>query len=121
MKDENRNVEPGTEVEVVEKSELEAMDKLMLKLRKPYEFEGEIINEVDLSGLNNITSKDMIAVNKRIERGGTINVLPEMTLEYAVLMASRVTGRPVEFFEGFPPQDGMMLKNMVTNFLFGQG
>ena len=30
-----------------------------------------------------ISAADMIAVNKTIERGGTVNVLPEMSLEYA--------------------------------------
>ncbi len=63
----------------------------------------------------------MIAVNKMIERGGTVNILPEMSLEYACLISSRVSGQPVEFFKALPPRDALKVKNRVTGFLFGEG
>lgn len=62
----------------------------------------------------------MIATNKIIERGGTVNVLPEMSLEYACIISSRASGKPVEFFKALPPKDALKVKNRVTNFLFGE-
>ena len=62
----------------------------------------------------------MIAVNKTIERGGTVNVLPEMSLEYACLISARASGKPVEFFKVLPPKEALKIKNRVTSFLYGE-
>lgn len=75
---------------------------------------------MDLSGLEEISAKDMIAVNKMIERSGTVNVIPEMSLEYACLISARATGKPVEFFQALPPKEALKIKNRVTNFLYGE-
>lgn len=93
---------------------------LIIKLKNPYKFEGKEYNEIDLSGLENISAKDMIAVNKYMDRTATgIQVLPEVSLEYACVIASKVTSLPVEFFLGLPGKTSMKLKNRVMGFLFG--
>lgn len=91
----------------------------LLKFKKPYEFEGETYKEIDLSGLENLTGRDMIAVNKLMEKKGGINLLPEMSLEYACEISARATRKPVEFFLGLSPKDSINLKNIVTGFLYG--
>ena len=88
--------------------------------KKPHTFEGVSYESVDLSGLEDLHAADMIAVNKTIERGGTVNVLPEMSLEYACLISARATGKPVEFFNALPPKEALKVKNRVTNFLYGE-
>ena len=91
----------------------------LLKFKKPYSFEGETYNEIDLSNLENLTGRDMIAVNKLMEKKGGINLLPEMSLEYACEISARATKKPVEFFIGLSPKDAINLKNIVTGFLYG--
>lgn len=92
----------------------------IVTFKKPYSFEGESYTQVDLSGLEELSAADMIAVNKKIERGGTVNILPEMSLEYACLISARASGKPIEFFKGLPPKDALKVKNCVTSFLYGE-
>lgn len=95
-------------------------NEYLVVFKKPFYFEGQAYESVDLSGLEDLSAADMIAVNKIIERGGTMNVLPEMSLEYACLFASRSCGKPVEFFKALPPKEAIKVKNRVTSFLFGE-
>lgn len=88
--------------------------------KNPVTFDGRQYDSVDLSGLEDLSAADMIAVNKQIERGGSTNVMPEFSLEYACLIASRASGMPVEFFKALPPRAAAKLKNRVVNFLYGE-
>ncbi len=92
----------------------------LVQFKKPFIFEGASYEGIDLSGLESLSAADMIAVNKAIERGGTVNVLPEMSLEYACLISSRACGKPVEFFKALPPKEALKVKNRVTNFLYSE-
>ena len=92
----------------------------LVVFKKPFTFETETYESVDLSGLEEISAKDMIAVNKMIERSGTVNVIPEMSLEYACLISARATGKPVEFYKAIPQKEALKIKNRVTNFLYGE-
>jgi hypothetical protein len=96
-------------------------DGYVIKLKKPYKFEGKEYTEIDLSGLEDISARDMIAVNKYMDRnGGTgLSVMPEVSLEYACNLAARAAQLPVEFFLGLPGYVSMKVKNRVMGFLFG--
>jgi hypothetical protein len=91
----------------------------VLRFCKPYTFEGETYTEVDLSGIEDITATDMIAAQKVISKSGTVEVLPEMSMQYACVIAARVAKKPIEFFTGLPARDAIKLKNIVTGFIFG--
>lgn len=109
------------ELLVLEKNQTaEDTNELLVVFSKPYTFEQKIYENIDLSGLNDLTARDMIDVNKIIERSGSVNVLPEMSVEYACLIASKASDLPVEFFYGLPPKDTLKLKNRVTGFFFGE-
>lgn len=95
-------------------------NQLLVVFKKPFEFEGAVYKDVDLSGLEDISARDMIAANKIMERGGTTNVIPELSLEYACIISSKATGMPVEFFQALPPKEALKIKNRVTNFLYGE-
>lgn len=92
----------------------------LVVFKKPFEFEGAVYKDVDLSGLENLRARDMIAANKIMERSGTVNAIPEMSLEYACIISSKATGKPVEFFQSLPPKEALKIKNRVTNFLYGE-
>ena len=95
-------------------------DKI-LKLSKTYNFEGGTISELDLSSLEDMTAEDMIAAQKILTANGSISVMPENSLEFALIIASRDTGHPVEFFRTLTMRDSMKLKNRVSGFIFGGG
>ena len=94
-------------------------ESLVLKFRKPYKFEGVEYTEVDLSAMEDMTAADLCAVGKIMKKLGIVNPVAEMTVDYAIYMAARASGKPVEFFQGLPPKESIKLKNMVTGLLYG--
>lgn len=95
-------------------------DKI-LKLSKTYTFEGESISELDLSKLEDMTARDMISAQKILTANGSVSIMPENSLEYALIIAAKATGHPVEFFEALSMRDSMKVKNRVSGFIFGGG
>lgn len=101
-------------------TESEDEESLVIKLKKPYVFEGREYTEIDLSGLESLSATDMIATNKYMDRTSTgIQVMPEVSLEYACVLASKATKQPIEFFTNLPPKVAIKVKNRVMVFLFG--
>lgn len=97
----------------------EEENSYVIKFRKPFVFEDQTYESVDLSGLEDMSARDMIQAQRIMEKSGSINVLPEMSLEYACIFASRATKMPVEFFQSLPSKEAIKLKNKVTNFFYG--
>jgi len=92
----------------------------IIVFRKPYTFDEEEYNQIDLSGLDDLKASDMIAANKTMERSGSTSFLPEMSLQYACIIAGKATKLPVEFFNGLHPKDAVKVKNKVVSFFYGQ-
>lgn len=93
---------------------------LILKLAKPYKFEGTEYTEVDLHGLEDTTAADLSAVGKILAKQGVVSPMPEMTMDFSQYLAARVAKKPVEFFQGLPAREAVKLKNIVTGFLYGE-
>lgn len=109
-------VENTAPIDTEENDEL----NMVIKFKKPYHFEGKEYTEVDLSGMDDLTGADMIAVNKIMSRGSAgIDVMPEVSVEYAFYLAARAAKLPVEFFMNLSPRESMKVKNRVMGFLFG--
>lgn len=106
-------------VEVLDENGEVIENESILKLSKPYTFEGNTFNEIDLSGLENLTAADMIKAQKVLDRSGTFSVIPEMSLEYACIIAANATSQPIEFYKGLNPRDAIKVKNRVTSFFYG--
>ena len=92
---------------------------LVMKLDKPFTFEGQTYTEVDLSGMEDMTTADLCAVGKIMAKQGMVTPMPEVTVDYAMYMAARASGKPVEFFKGLPPKEAIKLKGIVVGFLYG--
>lgn len=86
---------------------------------KPYSFEGKTYDKIDLSGLLDIKAGDMVAATKYMNRNGLNTADEEMSLPYALFIASRATGQPIEFFDGLKPLDALRLKGYVVRFFYG--
>ncbi|EET60350.1 hypothetical protein BRYFOR_07546 [Marvinbryantia formatexigens DSM 14469] len=105
---------------IAEVPEEQEENKYLIKFRKPFVWEDNTYTEIDLSGLEDMSARDMIQVQRTMERSGSINVLPEMSLEYACIFASKATKMPVEFFQAMPPKEAIKIKNKITNFFYGE-
>lgn len=97
-------------------------DSLKAVFSKEYDFEGQKIKEVDLSGLEDLTADDLVKANKVYTTNGNASVMPEITLEYAIILAASVSKPrlPLEFFQQLKSKDAMKVKNRVVNFLYGE-
>jgi len=113
--------EAAAPIDAAEAAEPEQEEnKYLIKFRKPFTFEDETYTEIDLSGLEDMSARDMIQAQRIMEKSGSINVLPEMSLEYACIFAAKATKMPVEFFQSLPPKEAIKIKNRVTNFFYGE-
>lgn len=109
------------ELEVVNMTseEVDSEESLNIEFKKPFLFEGKEYTGVDLSGLEDLSGADMVAVNKIMNRSGAnTSVMPEISLEYAFNLAARAAKLPVEFFMALPVREAMKVKSRVMGFLF---
>lgn len=96
----------------------EENDELVIKYRKPYDFEGEIHTELDLHGLEDLRGRDLTAIEKSFNKTGVSSFVPESTTTFAKIVATRVTGYPAEYFEDLPAGEVEKIKNVVVGFLY---
>ena len=98
-------------------------NELLLKLKKPYLFDGETHTEIDMSGLEEVTAKTLENVGKILTKRspGMNPATLEMEMSFCNLLAARVTKKPLEFFERLPARDAVALKSMVVGSLFDGG
>lgn len=123
MKENEKATVMEIEAEAVENTvsvDVEEEATMVVKFKKPYRFEGKEYTEIDLSGMEDLTGADMIAINKIMSRSSAgIDVMPEVSVEYACHFAARAAKQPIEFFMQLPPRELMKVKNRVMGFLFG--
>ena len=76
-------------------------EEYVIKLKKPYVFEGKEYAEIDLSGIKKMTIRDGIEVQKSLFNGEEIAaiVMAEASTSFAREIAARATKLPVEFFK----------------------
>lgn len=94
------------------------MADLIVKLGKSIKFEEKTIKEVDLSGLENLTTKDLITVEKQYNMEGNISAQPEATVAYARLIAQKVSKLPLEFFDSLNGKNMIKIRNAVMGFFY---
>jgi len=90
----------------------------LIKFKKPYAFEGTEHKEIDLSGLEKLTARDLIDAEKQFAAGGGVAPITEMSLAYACIIAAKAAKKPEEFFYGLPAPEVVAVKNIVTNFFY---
>lgn len=101
---------------------LEAInDKLpyVIQLSKGYDLDGMEIREVDLSGLEELTTADGEYIDRVMSKMGYHPKDKFRDLTYTKHIAMRVTGLPVEFFNSLRWKDLQAISSRITiYFLF---
>lgn len=92
----------------------------IVELKKPYTFEEKTYTEIDMSGIENIRAIDMIDANKELCSSGGVYAAPEMQMGYAMFIAARATGKPIEFFYNLPPHAAMQVRGICNSFFYGK-
>lgn len=93
----------------------------IIKLSKTYQFEERSVSEVDMSGIEDLTTRDMIRANKILLSGNTPSLsTTEMTVEYAMVIASFSSDLPLEFFMQLKPKDTIRVRKVVLDFFYGK-
>ena len=117
------DTEIGFDQRIIEDVEAENDEEseLILHLRKPYLFEGKQYTQVDLRCIEDVTGAQLDGIAKFVTKknAGANPATIEMTMEYAQVLAARVTKLPIVFFKGLPARDAIGLKNAVVGFLYG--
>lgn len=125
LKKMNENAELEAASDNAVKNEEDSIEKINrelsyeVELTREYDFDGERIRKVDLSGLKELTTVDGTEIDQVMER---MNHEPRnkfRDLTYTKHIAMRVTGLPVEFFNNLIWKDMERIKNRITlYFLF---
>ncbi len=89
-----------------------------IKFSKPYIFEEDTYTGIDISSLEELTTQDLIEIEKKFYKLGVISFNPENTVAYTKVVAQRATGMPIEFFEQLPVKEMLKIKNHIVNFFY---
>ena len=120
MSEEKKIVEYKPDVQVESaKPEAETDQRLVVKFSKPYHFEGKEYTEVDLSGLEGLTVKDAIDVQRQLfnQQEVAASLLTETTTAFARALAVKATGKPVEFFQQMPRGASRLVRRAVQEHM----
>ena len=90
----------------------------LIQFKKPFIFEGKEYFDLDLSGLDSMTAKDLIDAERQFAAKGQVAAINEMNMEYICIVAAKASKLPVEFFERLPANEAIKIKNMVTGFFY---
>lgn len=88
----------------------------LVKFSEPYSFEGKEYNEVDLSGITKLTVDDLAMAQSLLTEMGRVSTVVEFDYTYIMILASKASGLPIEFFSGLPGKYGAKIKNVINNY-----
>jgi len=100
-------------------TETENTEKNVITFNKPYKFEGTEYTEIDLTGLDKLTIKDAIDIQKQLtdKREVAATVLTETSTAFARMVIAKATGYPIEFFEVMPRSLSKQVQHAVMTYL----
>lgn len=95
----------------------------VVTLKRPYTFEGKEYTEIDLAGLEGMTIQDAIDVQTDLfgQQEVASSLLCETTSAFAMAIAAKATGLPIEFFKLMPIGAGRKVKRAVQEHMRKSG
>lgn len=100
----------------------DAVESLM-DIKKPFkfsrsvDFEGQQYTEINLTGLDSLTGRDMSQVKSEWALSGKFSPQPAMDMDFCVMLACRAAGINNEFANYWPAKDYAAIAARVSNFL----
>ena len=115
---EEKNMTVATE-EKTEATAPKTENQYLLKLNRPYVFEGKEYAEIDLAGLDKLTVQDAINAQRQLfnEREPAAMLLCETTTAFVRILAAKATGLPIEFFKLAPRGVSRRIYGMVMGYM----
>lgn len=109
-------IQAETNEEAVQAAQEESQ---VIDLGKPYKFEGTEYTEIDLSGLDKLTVKDAIDIQRQLfnEREVAAAMLTETTTAFARAVAAKATELPIEFFKLMPRGASRRVMGAVRGYM----
>lgn len=112
----------GNKIKVEENNNEETIEKVVkskytIVLEKPVNFELTEYKEINLDGLEDINTADLLYVERLYNKLEGTGLVPERTLIYSIIIAQKITKLPFEFFDLLSAKDALKIKTMVSNFL----
>ena len=97
-------------------------EKITVKFSKPYLFEGNEYDEVDLSGIQDLTIQDAIDTQRELfgEQEVAASILCETTTAFARSIAAKASSMPIEFFKLMPRGYMKRVAAQVRSYLNAQ-
>lgn len=89
----------------------------IIKLAKPYVFEGTEYGEIDLNGLDKLTVQDAIDAQLALTGQPGAVILPERSTAYIARLCAKAAGLPIEFFELLPVGAARKVRGAFTEFM----
>ncbi len=86
----------------------------VVKLDKPYSYKSETVSTIDLSGVEELTSIDISKAENEVLKTGIYSVDMKNFFAYSCALASRATGKPMEFFTGMPLHEAVKVRAAVN-------
>ena len=90
----------------------------IVNLPEPHIFEGKTYTEIDLFGLENLTTEDMGAAELMFTRMGYTDPVKEFNTVFCLILASYAINQPYEFFKNMKMYNATKIKERVSAFLF---
>lgn len=107
-----------TAVQSVFSADGEKAKDRIVKLDKPYTYGGETVSAIDLSGVEELTSKDVSGAENEVLKTGIYSANMKNFFVYSCALAARATGKPIEFFENMPLTDAVKVRSTVNSASF---
>lgn len=115
-----QETELAAQSDSVSRNEVVPEFSYVVRFKKPYEFNGQEIGQVDMSGLEELTTLDAQTIDREV---AALNHHPRTKFKdtlYCKHVAMRVTGLPADFFNMLRWKDMNEIVSAVTwYFLFG--
>ena len=93
-------------------------NSMVVKFEKKYAFEGKDYTEIDLSGIQDFSGRDLSEIDQQWKTASksAITVLQEFDRLWCFFTAARAAKLPVEFFYGLPGKECVKVCDTITAY-----
>lgn len=93
---------------------------VQIKFRKPYEFEGETFDSIELD-LDGLRGSDITQAYRLYAAAGNFSPMVSTDPNFCAQIAASAGSKPLEFIDNLPAPDFMYVTQSVQNFLLSSG